>query len=422
MTYDTHIARLINDSEFDKASFKRNDVHKGIESVTGNLKGTEDSTTVSYIFDAEKYTVQQAKNWLEQNHIRSISVETIKGKEMKPLLLYAPIYSYTAELFVEKMLEVDESEDLEIWMNSPGGSPFAGWSIIGALNERTGKNNVKVFGDASSMAFYMLLFMDHAEGLDVNNYTIHRADGYVTNDEEKLFLAKINKQLRAKMEKRLDAKVFQEVTGKSFDEIFDPETRIDVNIDAKQAKKIGLIDRTIRLEPSRLKAMSERFVAFADFDEQGSPEIKTRGSVVDAEITKDKNIELKNTKKMTKDELKAQSPDVYNAIYKEGRQAGIDAEKDRTEAFLEFNDIDPEAVGTAIKEGKAMSQKFMAEMSRKSFSAEKLKEAKDESPESQKTKKDEPKAKTEEEIKVEAEAKEFVKAAREGADLKPVED
>ena len=43
---------------------------------------------------------------------------------MKPLLLYAPIYRYTAEAFVEKLNEVPSEEDIEIWTNTPGGDGY----------------------------------------------------------------------------------------------------------------------------------------------------------------------------------------------------------------------------------------------------------------------------------------------------------
>ena len=61
----------------------------------------------------------------------------------KTLLLFSPIYSFTAETFVNSLLEVPENEDIEVWINSPGGSVFAGWSIIAALNEMKGKNDGK---------------------------------------------------------------------------------------------------------------------------------------------------------------------------------------------------------------------------------------------------------------------------------------
>ena len=291
---------------------------------------------------------------------------------MRPLLLFTPIYSYTAEAFVNKLLEVDANEDQEYWINSPGGSVFAGYSILGALQERTGKNNAKVFGSADSMLAYMLLFMDNVEALDTSTFRLHRADGYVDNDQDKAFLAKVNKDLRAKMEKKINSEIFKEVTGHTFNEMFDPSKRIDIDLDAKQAKKIGLINKIIRLEPTQIAAMSERLIAFADFQEpQGSgiEEKKPQGSGEKQE----QNNNNQKTIKMTKEEFKAQNPEVFSQIYNEGVEAGASKEKDRVEAFLEFVEIDPETVKAQISENKAVTSKFMAEMTKK-FMAQSHKE------------------------------------------------
>ena len=138
----------------------------------------------------------------------------------KPILLYNPIFSYTAESYTEKLLSLDKNEDSLTWINSPGGSVFAGWSMIGALQDRKGKNKARVMGNASSMAFYLSLFMDEVEALEVSLFVIHRADGYIENDDDRAFLEKINAQLREKFEARINAEKFKEVTGISFDEIF----------------------------------------------------------------------------------------------------------------------------------------------------------------------------------------------------------
>jgi ATP-dependent Clp protease, protease subunit len=273
----------------------------------------------------------------------------------KTLLLFSPIYSFVAESFVEKLLEVPENEDIEVWVNSPGGSVFAGWSIIAALNEMKGKKTAKVMGDASSMAFYALLFMDNVEAIDVINLTVHRADGYVETDEEKAYLAKINKDLRAKMEKRINQDLFKEVTGYSFDEIFDPEKRINVTIDAKAAKKIGLVDKIIRLEPKQIAALNEKMIGFVDYIAENV--IDTEKKPIDNNI----KINEKIKKTMTKAEIKTQFPLVYNEI--------IADERNRVQAILEFMDIDPVACKTQIDNGNEPNSKFFAEMTRKSMAA-----------------------------------------------------
>ena len=323
--------------------------------------------------------------------------------ENKKILLYSPIYRETAEAFVEKLLQVDSSEDIDVLYSSPGGSVFAGWGMIGPLAERTGKNHGKVYGDASSMALFSLLFMDTVEAIDVSNFTLHRADGYTETDDDKAFLAKVNKDIRSKLEAKINPDIFKEVTGITLNEVFDPNKRINVNLSAKDAKKIGLIDKVIRLEPKQLKALNNKFVAFFDFDENpergsnGESEKDVRGSTEKSEENNNTNVK---SSKMDKNKLIAEHPGVYQEILNEG----IAKEKDRVEAFLEFIDIDAESVKKNISEGSNITNKFMAEMTRKGISAEKLEELKEDSPEEIEAKKKEAESKVKTEGKNELEA------------------
>lgn len=381
-----HAARVVDPSKFQQNSFRRKNISDGVDAIIGKLKGETKTTVQAYRFNSKKFTVEQAKKWLKENKINYILFEPAKNQSMKKLLLYAPIYRYTAEAFVNKMLEVDAAEDLEIWVNSPGGSVFAGWSIIGPLNERTGKNIAKVFGDASSMAFYSLLFMDRVEALDVSSFMIHRADGYTETDEDKQFLVDVNKQLRSKLEAKIDPEKFKEVTGKTFDQIFDLNQRIDVILSAKDAKKIGLVDKIIKVDSEKLAAFSEKFVSFYDSDDEfsrGSDVIidddNARGSAEkDQNINKNK-VEQKQIKKMTREEFKSQNPEAYAEIVAQAQKD----ERDRIEAFLEFVEIDAESVKKHISEGNAMTNKFMAEMTKKMASNAMKKEIKEDAPENQ---------------------------------------
>lgn len=393
-----HAARIINPSEFQQNSFRRINIKTGIDAIIGKLKGKSTTTTQAYRFDKKVYTVEQAKKWLKDNKIKYISFEpAVKGNAManKILTFFAPIYRSTVEAFIEKMLEVDSEDDIEIWMNTPGGGVFAGWGMIGALNERKGKNNVKVFGDASSMGLFALLFMDKVEAIDVSNFTLHRADGYASTEEEKQYLESINKQIRAKLEKRIDQEALKRVTGKTLNDVFNPETRLNVNLTAKQAKEIGLVDKIIRLEPKQLKAYNEKYVAFAEFEPEGLGE-EMRGSIEQIQL---QNNQIKKGK-MTREEFKAEHPEIYNDII----QAGIDQERDRIEAFLVFAEIDIKAVKKGIEEGKNPTHKFYAEMNLKANSVKKLEDIKADSQEGIDTLKNEKKENITAEEKAEIEA------------------
>jgi ATP-dependent protease ClpP protease subunit len=272
----------------------------------------------------------------------------------KPLLLYAPIFDFTAQEFVEKMNEIPPEQDIEIWMNSPGGSVFAGWSIIGPLQKRTGNTKVCVFGNASSMAFYLMLYADEVEALEVTKFLLHRASGYVANPDDQAMLDSVNADLRKQLESRVDVKKMEEVCGCTMDDIFTGKDIKDLWITAKQAKKIGLIDSIKRMTPEEMKSYNSHFVAFADFS-QGSEGPQGSGK-------QPTDINNQKPKIMTREEIQAQHPAVYAAILKDGRDEGVKAERGRVGSFLPFMDCDKDNVIKAIKEGTEFDNSVMAEM------------------------------------------------------------
>lgn len=274
----------------------------------------------------------------------------------KPLLLYAPIYDFVAEQFVDKMNDIPEEDDLTIWLNSPGGRVFAGWSIIGPMQKRKGKISTSIYGNASSMAVYIPLFSDYSEALEVTQFVLHRADGYVETPEDQKFLDQINKDLRKQMESRLDLVAFTKITGKTMDDMFNPSTRLDITLTAKQAKDIKLIDKVIKLDSKQIESMTKQFVAFADFDSSQRSEQQPQRSEQAKPI--DKSINNQNAKKMTLQELQAQHPELVAQIQKDA----ISAERNRANSFLAFLDIDKENVIKAVKEGSEFNSAVMAEM------------------------------------------------------------
>jgi ATP-dependent protease ClpP protease subunit len=402
-----HAARIRDPKDFDHIVVLQT-LPNGIMIYGGPLKSNPSgpTKTQAYRFPKSKFTVAEAKKWLKDHNITYILFEPASGSSgyspimqisatNKPLLLYAPIYDVVAQEFVEKMNEIPEDEDIEIWMNCPGGRVFAGWSIIGPLQKRSGNKKLSIFGHAMSMAIFLTFYCDEVEALEVTQFMLHRADAYIENDEDRVLLDNINKDLRRQMESRLNMDIFEEVCGTTMDDIFKAEKRRDVMLTAKQAKKIGLIDRIMKLTPEQVKAYSEHFVAYADFSQRSEDTSKSQRSdeyvdiegVTDLEVNNNSN-EQKNKKFMNKDELKAQQPELYNTIYNEGLEAGkkigADQEFDRVSAHLVFVETDAKATRTAIEERKPISQKFMAEMIAKRDNKENLDNAEEDSPNSQK--------------------------------------
>jgi len=278
--------------------------------------------------------------------------------------LMLPMFDFTCEDFCRAVACVPKDEDLTVLMNCPGGSVFAGWTAIGVLKERSGKNNAKVYGHAASMAAYLLLYMDNVQALEVTKFLIHRADGYVESEDDQKLLDSINKDLRGQMEKRLDIAKFESITGCTMNDVFNGEKVKDVWISAKDAKKIGLINDVIRLNPDEMKAFNEKFVAFVP--KRGSEETP-QGSGKPA--TGEPNNNSPKPKKMTIEEFKALHPEIYSAAIAQGQTA----ERERVQAWLAFIDYDKDNVIASIKDpAKAVNGAVLAEMTVKITAAVKV--------------------------------------------------
>lgn len=280
------------------------------------------------------------------------------------IYLMSPMFDFTCEDFCRAVACVPKDEDMTVLMNCPGGSVFAGWTAIGVMKERIGKNNFKVYGHAASMAAYMLLFADKVQALEVTKFLIHRADGYIENEDDQKLLDSINKDLRSQMEKRLDIEKFQAITGCTMDDVFNCDKVKDVWISAKEAKKIGLINDVIRLNPDEMKAFNSKFVAYVP--KQGS-DGTPQGS--GKQVINSQNNHSQTPKKMTLEEFKAQHPEIFSAAITQGQTA----ERERVQAWLAFIDYDKDNVIASIKDpAKMVTSATMAEMTVKITAAAKI--------------------------------------------------
>ncbi len=263
----------------------------------------------------------------------------------KELYLYSPIYDFVAQDLIQAM-DDNMSEDITLRLNTPGGSVFSNYGICAKMTEH-GSVNVKVDGAAMSSGAYLLLFAKNVECLDVSTIVFHRADMPIENQTDQDFLDKINKDLKAKMLLKINADKFKEVTGYSINEMFNPETRLDITLSGKDAKKIGLVSKVTTLSPAEVTAFNNKMFAVSA---TSNP------------------IETSKNKNMTIDKLKAEHP----AVYAEILALGVAQEKDRVEACVAFIDIDPAGVKAAIESGKNLSQKQMADFTVKALSKESL--------------------------------------------------
>lgn len=273
------------------------------------------------------------------------------------ILLYGAIFDFTAERFIQQVEEAVD-EDIIVRLNTPGGEVFASWGMIAKLHEHKNNTLGKIDGAVLSMGSFMLPFFDTVEALDVSRIMIHRASGGDGSDEDNKLLAGMNKDLRTALEHKIDEEKFTVITGKTFDDIFKGEEVVSVWLTGAEAKKVGLVDKVVKLTKKQVAAFENKYFNIA--------------AKADDNENKDKK-----PKKMTIEEIRAQHPEAYALILALGRTE----EADRNGAWMAFVEIDPKAVKEGIESGKPLSQTAMAEFSVKALGIKALDNVEEDSPE-----------------------------------------
>ena len=282
----------------------------------------------------------------------------------KELLIYSPLWDFTAEVVVKQLNEVPESEDLTIRLNTPGGEVSAGWSIISKMSERSGAITGIIDGDVSSMGAILLPFFDNVIANDTSNIMFHKAmwpTWKTPNEAEAKKVKKINAQFKEKLTKKVKGK---DGAKEFLAKVFESDVRNDVELTPVEAKKLGIVDKVRKLEP-KAEYIGTQIVAIVESKKE----------------TPSGDIDKSKIKTMDKATLKAENPSLYAAILAEGhdtgRKEGIAAERDRTGAWMAFNDIDPDAVSKGIKDGENLSQTASAEFARKGIAQARTEDHKD---------------------------------------------
>lgn len=284
----------------------------------------------------------------------------------KEILLYGGIYSWNVASIIEAIDSVKGSQ-IKLRVNTPGGSVLDAYGIIAKLKELANPPEIMVDGQASSMGAFLCCYFKDVTALDVSEFTFHRAaypswiesDSRQFTQDMKDSLTRVNTDLRAAMESKINPDKWKSVTGFSLDEMFSLDSRIDITIDANQAKEIGLVNKVVNITPERK----------AEIDAANMQIAASFVRVVDTEATGNKTTQTtKSANIMTIEKIKAEAPEVYAQIVKEG----VMQERDRVGAWMAYVDVDADAVAKGIEAGDNISQKAMAELNRKMASAQML--------------------------------------------------
>lgn len=283
---------------------------------------------------------------------------------MAEIPMYFPILSVTAEEMINR-IEESKDEDLTIRMSTPGGSVASGWGIAAKLKEFENNVTIKVDGMAASMGFVLLMYADQVEALDVSRLMVHRADMVVDTEEERKILETVNQELKSKLKKKVDNKKFKEITGYSIDQVFDSsKERVNVWISGKQAEQLGIVDKINNLDPknSSAKALQQLDVA-ANYE--GTDVYAWKEPEEEPTNKEETSSNHQNLENMDYKNLKAQYPELFNQIKDEGKNEGIEQERERVKSCLTFVEADQKEVVRMINEGEELKQSKQVELQNK---------------------------------------------------------
>lgn len=296
----------------------------------------------------------------------------------KDILLIGHFGQYQTLYFFDQLNEATKENQTELVLrvNSSGGYPEEASSIIEKAQEIIDQIlAVKGAAQLHSTALFLMAYfpVEKCECLDVTQGVLHRAayderfessEGFKGSPYEQI-MVKLNKDMERALRARVDVDALEalpqmkasNITVKS---IFDLTSRISVVLTGADMKKIGLVSKVNKITPSKVVAMNAEFEAFEKCE--SLKDYRLAAKAVDKSTDKNEDPTPTN---MTLEELKLK----YPAIYAEAKKEGVSEEKDRVEAIMVFNDIDPTGVKAAIESGKPMTAKQMAEFSRKSMNA-----------------------------------------------------
>ena len=240
-------------------------------------------------------------------------------------------------------------QDLEIEINSGGGSVFDASEIYTALKSYPGNVTVKIVGIAASAASVIAMAGNKVMMSPTAQMMIHNASTYMSGDYRDMdhasnFLKNTNQTI---------ANAYSLKSGKPYEELLsmmDDETWLN----AEQAKEQNLIDEIMFQDEIK-------FVASADegglLPQQVIDKIRNEFLANAPQNQVDENpvdnIDTNNQKEdkkiMNLEQLKNDYPELYQQVKNEGYEAGVQAENARIKAIDELGVAGSEELANQAK-------------------------------------------------------------------------
>ena len=302
------------------------------------------------------------------------------------LILYGSIGSdeywddISDKAFKQDIENLGNVENITLHINSPGGSVFSAVAIANTLKNHKAKVTANIDGLAASAATIITSACDIVRMPKNALFMIHNpiTFAYGNNQEMQKTLDMLDKVKNSIIETYLNK---TKTDKETLSQLMDNETWMS----AEEAKEHGFVDEILdeNVEKEVIKNkliinnMAFDITKFRNFKAGGKAN-KIQNPIVINNFVNNK----KEEEKMTLEELKNKFPELYNQVFNEGKEAGINKENERMKAIDEMKISNyPELVESAKYTEKVEASELAMKVLKKQNEekAEKLEGLKNES-------------------------------------------
>lgn len=162
---------------------------------------------------------------------------------------------------VERQIDEANGEDIEVFINSPGGMVTSGLKIFNLLEQYDATVTTHISGLAASMASYIALAGNEVVADSNSIFMIHNARGLAIGDQ--LEMKKMANILESMS--NILAQEYSEKTGKSIEEIKEKMNEESFFF-GREMKKYGFVDRIIKVK-NKKKRRNVKAKAIVEIEE-----------------------------------------------------------------------------------------------------------------------------------------------------------
>lgn len=305
--------------------------------------------------------------------------------------------------YIRNELEKAGGKDVYVEIASPGGFVFDGIEIFNLFKNYSGNVHMHIIGLAASMASYIPLAGNKITAEENAVFMIHNVWSFAIGDYRdlekeikllkgltdilaKAYVNKTGKSLN-EVKRLMNEETFffgNEIIENGFiDEIIPVDKKVDTKDESLAFAKLQIEDCMAKMKEKENREDIQKAAAWLNKLPETSEQDKKNenklpeNNKMDSFNNKPAESGKKEEVSMNLETLKAQHSDLYNSVI----QAGIDQERERTAAHMEWIDVAPEAVKKAITEGEKFTSAHLSTYTKASLNKQEVKNMTEDNPE-----------------------------------------